>query len=483
MRRSLRPLVLPASLFVVAFAVRLAQSHDALLYPDGYQYLLMARGIAEHLQPTTVLGPSGDVFAPNADAAAKPFYPLLVAGVHTVGASWLEAARLVTAAAAAWVVVAVALLTTRLSGSQVAGIGAGLVLLASPALALWSGFSGPDPVAQALALSAALSFAHTRPRLAGVLTGLAVCTRPELALLALAAAVVGVRWPGGRHQLKHAAPAAVLTVSTVLLVLRPPVTVPDPRLLVLVPPLLLLAGFAARIPVALVRPVTIAALILFGCSVLLAAGPGELWRHDWPLLLAAAAGGVVLLRHDRRVVAAAIGAAAVLGAVYALKNPSLERYFALLLPLGAVLAGTAVGVLSPRLRPAGLTALGLIVVAGVLRPIPGGRDYDMFAVLAARVGPEVPARSALVTAAPDAYGFLLPQVSVRELRAGERGAILLDAAQRLYRPHLSARGAVVARFDEDLAFVTADGSDADAALLVAGTAVAAGALKGVSRPR
>lgn len=479
MRRSLRRAALPAALFALAFAVRLAQSHDALLYPDGYQYLLMARGIAEHLQPTTALGPFGDVFAPNADAAAKPLYPLLVAGIHAVGASWLEAARLVTAAAAAWVVVAVALLTTRLSGSPIAGAVAALVLLASPALSLWSGFSGPDPVAQALALSAVLAFAHDRPRLGGVLTGLAVCTRPELALLALAAVVVAVRGPRTRHVLMQAAPAALVTVSIVLLALRPPVTVPDPRLLVLVPPLLLLAGLAARLPAALVRPATIAALALFALSVLLAAGPAELWRHDWPLLLAAAAGAVVLLRHDRRVVAAAIGAAAVLGAVYVLKNPSLERYFALLLPLGAVLAGTAVGVLPPRLRPAGLAVLSVVVVAGVLRPVPGGRDYDMFAVLATRVAPQVPAGSVLVTAAPEAYGFLLPHVSVRELRAGERGAILLDAAQRLYRPELTARGELVARFEDDLAFVTVEGSDADAALLVAGTVVPAGPSKQV----
>jgi hypothetical protein len=474
MRRVLRHLLLPTTLFGVAFAVRLAQTHDALLYPDGYQYLLMARGIAEHLQPTTSLGPGGDVFAPNADAAAKPLYPLLVAGAHAVGASWLDAARLVTAAAAAWVVVAVALLTTRLSGSRAAGVVAGLALLASPALTLWSGFSGPDPVAQALALSAALAFVHARPRLGGVLTGLALCTRPELAVVALAAAVVAAaRGRRSRDAVVHAAPSALVTVSIVLLALRPPLTVPDPRLLAVVPPLLLLAAVAASRPAAL-RPGAIAALALVALGVLLVPGPGELWRHDWPLLLAGAVGCAVLLRDDRPgVVAAALGATVVLGSVYALKNPSLERYFALLLPLGAVLAGTAAGVLPQRLRPIGLAFLGLILAAGLIRPVPGSRDYDMFAVLAARVAPEVPVGSVLVTAAPDAYGFLLPNLAVRELRTGEQGSILLDGAQRFYRPGLTARGRVVARFDDDLAFLAGGAPDADAALLVAGTVVAA----------
>ena len=61
-----------------------------------------------------------------------------------------------------------------------AGLVAGLVVLASPSLGFWSGFSGPDPLAQALALTAALAFVHGRSRLGGVFLGLAVATRPEI---------------------------------------------------------------------------------------------------------------------------------------------------------------------------------------------------------------------------------------------------------------------------------------------------------------
>ena len=112
----------------------------------------MARGIAEHLRPTTVLGPGGELFVPSADAAAKPLYPALVAGVHALGAGWLHAAQIVTECSAAAAVAVTGALAARVSGSRLAGAVAGLLLLASPAVAYWSGFSGPDPIAQALGL-------------------------------------------------------------------------------------------------------------------------------------------------------------------------------------------------------------------------------------------------------------------------------------------------------------------------------------------
>ena len=77
-----------------------------------------------------------------------------------------------------------------------------------------------------------------------------------------------------------------------------------------------------------------------------------------------------------------------------------------------------------------------------------------------------------MTAAPDAYGFLLPDHSVIRMRPGIRGAILLDAAQRLYEPRLTADGRVVARVGGALAFSRPDLEiDADPAILVVGSVV------------
>jgi len=466
--------VLALTLFPVAVVVRSLQHHASLLYPDGYQYLLMARGIVEHLQPTTVLGPGGDTFVPNADAAVKPLFPLVVAIVHAVGVPLVDAATLVTVVAGAWVVTAVALLVRALSGSTVAGLAAGALALASPSVAFWAGFSGPDPLAVALALSSALALVHRRARLGGVLMGLAIATRPEILLLALAAGVLALRNEGNRAVLRRAAPAALLTATLLFAVLRTPVPIPDWRLVSLVPVALIALALVMRAPPDLLRYGGLASLPLVAIVVLDHPGPSTLWMDDRPLLLLAAVALLVLLSDRTRSSAALVVLAAVLllGAVYLVKNPTLGRYFALLLPAAALVAGLAVGALPRRFRPAGVAALAAVAAVSLLEPIPGSRDFDMFPKVA--VGLEerlLGGDEPLVTAAPDAYGFWLPDHAVKRMRPGVRGAILLDATQRLYEPRLTADGTVVARLDA-LAFSRPDLEiDADPATLVAGRVV------------
>ena len=366
-----------------------------------------------------------------------------------------------------------ALLTAKLSGSRVSGFAVALLLLASPSLGFWSGFSGPDPLAQALSFAAALAFVHRHPRLGGILTGLAVSTRPEIAVVAVAAAIVAIRNEGTRGDLGRAAPAAVVTASLVFALLRIPLAVPEWRLVSLLPVLVVAVGLATIAPVTLLRYAAIAGLGAAAFVILTESGPGALWRNDWPLLVLGAAGFLLLIRDESRSATAAfvLGAGLLLGAVYLLKNPSLERYFSLLLPVAAVLVGVAVTSLPHRMRPLALGAIALAIVAGFLRPVPGSRDYDMFSVVAKRVAPTVGSR-ALVTAAPDAYGFWLPARTVREMRPGVHGAVLLDAAQRLYEPGLTAKGRVVARVAGEIAFSRPNGDiDADPAVLVAGRVV------------
>lgn len=461
------------AIFGTALGVRLAQTHEALLYPDGYQYLLMARGIAEHLQPTTELGPGGDQFVPSADASAKPLFPLLVAGAHTVGLPWLDAAHLVTALAGAVAVVALVLLVVKLTGSRLAGAAAGALLLASPSVAFWSGFAGPDPVAQALVLTAALALAHRRATAGGVLVGLAVAARPEVALLAGAAAIVSLRDRERRAVTARAAPAAMLAVSAIFLVLRTPVAFPDPELLRLVPLGLVAAAVLAFTPARLLPWAAIAGGLAVALAIATQEGPALLWEREWPLLALSAAGLVVLVvcNGQRALVSAVVGAVLLLGSVYIFKNPGLERYFGLLLPAAALVAGVAVAELSTRVRPLALGAVGVVVALGLSSPVPGTRDHDMFSVVAERVGPRVES-AALLTAAPDAYGFWLPDHTVRSISPGARGAILLDAAQRLYEPDLAADGAVVVRVGGEIAFSRPDGEiDADPAVLVSGRVV------------
>lgn len=465
----------PLLLFGVALVVRLSQHHGALLYPDGYQYLLMARGLSEHLQPTTVLGPGGDTFAPSPDAAVKPFFPFLVAGVHVFGASWLDAARLVTSVAGALSVVAIALLVSKLSGSKLAGLGAGLLLLASPSVGFWSGFSGPDPLAQALALAAALAFSYRQPRLGGVLSGLAIATRPELVIVGIAATLVSFRQEASRRALLRAAPVAIVVAVLVFVLSRTSITSGDSRLLWLSPFLLATAALVAIAPAVLVRYATIVVLVGAAVVFVTADGPHEILRADWPLLVLGA-GGVLALAADQcrsSVATYVLGVAFLLGAIYFAKNPSLARYFSLLLPAAAVLAGVAIASIPDRARPLALGAIALAVVFGFLHPVQGSRNYDMFRMVAARIAPSADP-APLVTAAPDAYGFWLPKQAVRDMRPGARGTVLLDAAQRLYAPGLTARGKVVGRISADIAFSRPNGDiDANPAVLVEGRVVIA----------
>jgi hypothetical protein len=467
----------PVMLFALAVAVRLGQHHAALLYPDGYQYLLMARGIAEHLQPTTVLGPGGDEFVPSPDAGVKPLFPLLVAAVHGLGASWLGAAQLVTVVAGAGAVTALALLVTRLGGSTLAGLAAGVLVLASPGIGFWSGFSGPDPLALALLLSAALAFAHRHSRLGGVLAGLAIATRPEIVVVALAAAVLSFRGEESRRRLKDAAPLTVLTVALVYAVLRTPVEVTDWRLAWLVPALLVVFGALLLAPPALLRYGAVAALGLATLVMSTRPGPVEVWHSDRPLLVLGAAALLAVLvgRDDNTAALGALTVVLLLGSVYLVKNPTLERYFTLLLPAAALLAGLAVAALPVRARIPALGAIAVAAAIGFLDPVPGSRDYDMFPMVAHGISQRLePRAEPLVTAAPDAYGFLLPAQPVHRMRPGIRGAILLDAAQRLYEPRLAAKGRIVARVSDGIAFARPDLEiDADPAVLVAGEVVPA----------
>ena len=466
-------------LFALALHIRLAGQHAALLYPDGYQYLLMARGIGEHLRPTTVLGHGGEAFVPSADAAAKPLFPLLVAALHALGASWLGAARIVTAAAGASTIVLAALLTLRLTGSRLAGASAALLLLASPSLGFWSGFSGPDPLAQALGLGAALAFVHRSPRLGGVLTALAVAARPELLVVALAAATVGARDAETRAEAGRAALASTLTLALILGAIRPPIAMPDLELVWLAPLLLVAVGLALAAPRSRI-PVGVAVVVGLGAVAvgsLTAPGLVGLWSDDWPLLGLGLAGfAVAALDRSRRSAALKVLLIGVLlGAVYWVKNPTLERYFVLLLPLAALLAGLGVATLPRPGRRLATGAVALAVVAGFLRaPAPEARQPDVFSAVATRLSRSLPSSEPLVTAAPDAYGFWLPTQPVRTMRPGARGMILLDAAQRSYAPELGARGRIVARFEDEMAFVRPGGEiDAGPAVLVAGRVVLA----------
>jgi hypothetical protein len=120
---------------------------------------------------------------------------------------------------------------------------------------------------------------------------------------------------------------------------------------------------------------------------------------------------------------------------------------------------------------AAAVALSLTVALSVA---PARLAPDPFASLALQLS-HAP-QGTLVSAAPDAYGFLLPERPEQSLRPGRRGLILLDAAQRTYQPGLSARGAIVAHLSVPHGFRQPNGTlDTGPAVLVRGVVTPAAA--------
>ncbi len=402
------------ALVPAAFVTRALEARGALLYPDGYQYLLMAKGIAAHGRPIVTLGAGGDTWLPSADASVKPLFPALVALLHIVGLSLRAAGEVVTVAASGTCCVLVGLLAKRLTGSAVAALAAGGLCVASPALGHWIAFSGPDPLAQALALGAALALFDRRPVVAGALAGLCVATRPEYAVLVVPLFVVSVSF----------AAAACASVAVVLAAVRPP-----------------LAFNTASSAIAGGMPEGITGLL----------------RTDWPLLLLGLLG---LACAPRRHALALGGAAALLAATYLLKDPGSVRYFAGVVPFACVAAAYALA------RSTGPVLAVVVATVALAIPHADAPPADPFVTVAARLAGSSP----MYTSAPDAYGLMVSR-PVRFLRPGIRGLILLDGPQRTYEPKIAACGRVVRSIVPAAGFVRPDGTlDERPITLVRGTA-------------
>jgi len=409
----------------LVLAVRWRGLHSGLVYPDGYDYLLMARGIAEHLQPTVHLGAGGMLFSPPLDAAVKPLFPALVALLSAV-MPLRTGADVLTVSGGAATVLLTGLVSLRLTGSQLAGLSAGALALVSPALGFWSGFTGPDALAPALALATVLLALDERAAAAGVTGALCVATRPEWGLGGVLLVAAALARPRSRAAVPNALIAAAFTLALIVGILRPPLG----------------HHFAIHASAS-------AAAALSSSAV------GTLLRDDWPIVLLAAAGLVVATTTRLRLYAVLLlGTMAVLAVVYLTKNPGSERYLSQLLPLMCVSAGIAISALPERAGASvGVMAAAALLWLTVAAP---GVGHNPFAPIASRLGG---LRSAtIVTAAPEAYGYLLPNRRIALMKPGARGLVVLDGAQRVYAAALTARGRTVASVSPEDGFERPDGT-------------------------
>jgi hypothetical protein len=480
---------------MVAVYVRAQGLHRGLIYPDGYQYLLMARGISAHLTPILRLGSGGDVFVPSVDAALKPLFPALVAIASGVAGLRLSAEAVTVVAGAATVALA-AMLAARLTGSAAAAAVAALAVLLSPALAYWTGYVGPDALAPAFVLATGLAAIERRPVAAGLLGACAATTRPEWALVLAALGLATLARPAARAFAGAALLAGCFAVAAIIAIVRPPLAVPPGGAILLVVALAgtvattLVGDWCAGTPrrAAAATVMILAAFVGVGLTGRVAA-LGTHTRSEWPLLLLAVFGLVrACLTGRARPALMIVVVMATLGTVYVYRNAGSERYLAQLLPLAGVAAGLAVEPWPRQPRTAwrlrlpapawvrhGLragAALAVVALAGIVAPRPAEPAPDAFSAIAGQLT-HAPA-GALISAAPDAYGFLVRDRPERMLRPGARGLILLDPAQRAYAPGLTARGVRLARLSVPNGFERPDGTlDTGPAWLIRGVVAAA----------
>jgi hypothetical protein len=195
---------------------------------------------------------------------------------------------------------------------------------------------------------------------------------------------------------------------------------------------------------------------------------------NWPLMALALGGALAACRRPSGAsVTVLMASAAVPLAAYQYRNPSSARYLSELLPLlcllGALALPALTEALSGRWRAAGAVA-GLALLLAPVLSTPAqpavGRDYFQSLALWLRHAPPGP----LVSAAPDAFGYLLPDRTERTFAPGARGLILLDAAQRQYASGRAAVGRALGSYVPNSGFERPDGSiDSAPARLIAGT--------------
>jgi hypothetical protein len=453
---------------------RLKRLDGGLLYPDGYQYLLMAKGIARNGRAMLDTGAGGNVLLPNADAALKPLQPLLMAVGHHLGLGWLESARLVTALAGAAVVVLVAVIARRLTGSDMLAAAAAAICLASPTLTWWAGFVGPDMLAPALALAALLAAREGRPRLAGCLAALAAATRPEY-LLASIAALIGAALGGQRRAAAQALPAAALTLAVVIGMTRPPISAPSSTELVqgVVGCLIGGVGYALMPQLSehhqLVRICAATVIALAALATL--AGRAEGLRQlvgDQPLIVAVVIIGTVLALSsaDRTFALRLLVLVGLVAGIYWQKNPNLDRYLIQLLPFLVIIAACGLRRMKPQQLMLAMIAAAVLLTI-VAHPAAAPRTTDSFRTIGAQL---TATGQPLISASPDAYSFWLPDRPQQQLQIGSHGLILLDATARAYLPHLHVCGQTLAVFDSGPGFSASGGIDDRPARLIQGTA-------------
>lgn len=450
----------------IALAVwRYRERQPGLLVPDGYQYLLMARGIGEHLRPITQLGPEGAQWLPNTDASWKPLFPALVATGDALGLTPLGAAQLIVAVCGALLVVASGAIVW-LYGRSLWATSMTVVLVAlSPSVRHWQAFVGPDALAPALALSGAALALAGQPVACGLLVGLAAGARPEWGIVAVVVIVAAGLGRAHLRAAQRALAAATASYAALLLALRPPLEITASRLtlglvaasilaLVLGALLAQRAGPRTRRALGVAAGIALAGAVAFASADDRLHGLVSLLRDDpWLALAALAVAAGILRPASRQISLLGALAIALLAVAYLVKNPGSERYLSQLVAPAAIICGIVVSDL-PRLRPAlAAGSIALAVIASLLAPA-HLRGQDPLLPIAEALPHTA---SVLIVGQPEGLSFYRPDLSLVPYATEARGLIVSDPISRDYSPTV-VDGSLVKTIPLDFAVRRRDGS-------------------------
>lgn len=476
--RGTRPLATVAALAGLAGLAAWFFIHrqPGLLVPDGYQYLLMARGIADHLTTGTTLGPGGAPWLPNADASWKPLLPAIIAIGQWLGVPALTAAQIAVALSSASLVMASAAVVWLYTRCLPAALATLVLVAASAPVRHWQSFVGPDSLAGALSMSALALTLTGRHRAAGVLVGLAGAARPEWGLASLVVMIAAAIPRARRGASLRSMWAAAVAYLAVMALVRPPLS-PEPGTLAVVVAGLLVVGAGLGFAVWASSGPAWAQVTVLGLAGGLGAvgiatalhqqrtlGIAELVKHDIGVPVGVGALAVCLCHPaTRRHAILAVGSGALLLAAYLTKNPDSERYLSQLVPLLAMASGVAISLLPARGRLAGCVAG--VVLAGTAASLAPAQLQGEDPLR--RIALALPRTSAvMIVGQPEGISFHRPDIALRAYGLGVRGLIVSDPLSRDYNSDLTPVGRVVQRVATPFAVRGRDGSIDDRGLLL-----------------
>lgn len=464
----------------LGLVLRLGNLSPYLVYPDSYTSIVVADTIGRTGAVVANLGAGGLIY-PDFFGWTRPGYPLLVALVHTMGFSLVEAGRGVALAAGVACVPAAAWLgfeVTRRRGAALAAAGLASISFAS---VVWSGFVLTETTGNLILLILLAATWHWRRRqpelldprdyLTGLLLAVAILTRYEYALIAPIILLASgprlspsVRW-------LNIAGSAGLILGLAVLILRP--FDPDPAYA--------LSQVTSFIPIAIVGLVAGAVLLVLGRFVHLAPqrarivslalfaailAAAAVWASNgYPGLITFAQQdglivwlgllGLILMlyrHHTRSAGWLILASIIVLAAAYFRVNPTMARYGTHLLPLLIVPASYLIleawDLRRRTIRAGALTIIAALALYqsyltfGGLRSDQAGiwfkPGYEQTAALLA--APYIPEAAVIFTALPEPY-FLSTTNSTQSFT---------DISPWIYAPGLDADTPVIVVVDQPL---------------------------------